>query len=105
MNIPRLLDTYRGARRNAFIKVGVGFSRFEGWRNWMQANVRAKLAERREQCKQARSLVGRVLEANVRAKLAKRRLASLITDALLVFWQAQKRTRVVSRICRDLAHA
>lgn len=96
--------TYRAQRRNEYVSPRKGFTRFDGWRAWINANISAKLAQRREQCYQARVIVAKVITGAKAAFGA--RLQTLINDALLTFWSEQKpRTRVNSRIIRELAHA
>ena len=65
----------------------------------IEANIKAKLGERREVCAQARALVEAHMKAHV---LSWKRDVNKI---LLTFWKKQPRSRVVSRIIRELTKA
>lgn len=89
--------TYRAARRN-FVRDLERDGRKPGIKVWKRldfaddANKRANLADRAKQCLQAR-------HAFILAPLP----VSKKIKALRAFWEQQKRTRVVSRILKELA--
>jgi hypothetical protein len=94
----RKADSYRGARRNAARKLGLlrREDRFAAI-----ANAKAKLPERRQQCRQARDLVGRALAERVLTTGTPLTMAEA-SIVLRDFWRGQPATRVTSRILREL---
>ncbi len=91
---PRL---YRADRRNEFRAKGI----IRDWRNFGfsdRANQQAKLLERKTQCSEANALVAKAAAAHVRTGTRHDILATLRK-----YWNTQKKTRVVSRILRQLA--
>lgn len=99
---------YRPARRNAFF-VALKTAALTGqrivWDAWRHANVTAKLGERRQQCALARKAVSDAL-AQAGALFRGVPTDKIITGALRVFWNEQRRTRVVHRILNvELANA
>lgn len=93
---------YRGKYRTAFFA-----SKWRGvqqWAAWRQANLTAKLPERAKQCAAARSALRAAILKNKVGKFFGKTVPEYIVaaTALLQFWNKQTRTRVVSRIIRDL---
>lgn len=97
MKTPRAAETYRGYRRNNYISLRAGFTRFDGWRAWVPANQKANIVERQTQANRAREAAAKALVGN------KEMLpASVVVHAYLDFYRREKPSRVVSRIIRGL---
>jgi hypothetical protein len=95
----RSADTYRGARRNTARSQG----KLNQWRlhpHAHTANLEAKISERREMADAANKAVSLALAAA--GPLASQSVAN---HAYLEFYRNQPRSRVVSRIIRQLEAA
>ncbi len=92
----RSADTYRGALRNAARSA----RRLPEWRETVAqgANMEANIVGRANQANAAREAAAKALVGNISG--APRQ--SVIANAMLEFYRGEKRTRVVSRIVRDL---
>ena len=104
----RLLETYRFARRNLarITLVLVGKRERTSLRYWKNgdtahlANMKAKLPERSKQCAAARQTIFMAMAKHHRT-FTLREIGAL----LRMYWLTQKRTRIVSRLLRELAPA
>ena len=93
-------QTYRGWRRNQFRAQAPAFNKAhsswsQAWREmkyWVQANVVAKIKDRAQQCFDARV-----------AWHTAQKAGGVPMKVLREFWSNQKPSRVVSRICAELA--
>lgn len=61
---PRAASTYRGHRRNHYVGVRAGFTRFDGWSNIHAINNKAGLAARQSQANSAREVAAKALVNN-----------------------------------------
>lgn len=68
---------------------------------WEQANLKARLPERAEQCAEARKIAEHFYIQGRRHKNM-RKAKEDMTTALITFWRAQRFNRVTLRVLREL---
>lgn len=93
-------ETYRGAVRNAFRRMAGDWT--AAWRAgqfWQQANAKARLGDRAAQCREARLMLATMLPKVFALRTP---MTGAVETLLWMFWLDQRRTRVVSRILKQL---